>query len=251
MFTYLPQRKMLFSQDAFGMHLASSKRFDDEHDWSLLESESSKYFANILLPYTGFIEKLLAKVKSAGLEFEMVMPDHGPIWRTNIQRVFDLYAAWSKQRPGRKAVIAFDSMWGSTQKMAQVIADEITSHGAGVKVMPLSSNHRSDVATEILDAGALVVGSPTINNNIFPTVADVLVYLKGLKRKHLVGASFGSYGWGGEAVKQLNGLLTDMGIELVGDGVKVKYVPDEEALGRCRELGSAVAKRILANSSAE
>ena len=116
--------------------------------------------------------------------------------------------------------------------------------GMDVKLMPLTSCHRSDVATELLDAGALVVGSPTINNNIFPTVADAIVYLKGLRPKNLIGAAFGSYGWGGEAVKHINEWLTGMGIELISDGLKIKYVPDEPGLVRCRELGTLVAKEL-------
>ena len=163
--------------------------------------------------------------------------------------VLGLYDKWARQEPGKKAVITYDTMWGSTDKMARTIADEIISHGIEVKVMPMGANHRSDVSTELLEAGAFIVGSPTINNNIFPTVADVLVYTKGLKRKNLIGGVFGSYGWGGEAVKQLSEWLTSMGVELVGDPVKSQYVPDEASLGECRELGRLVAEKLLAKCS--
>lgn len=244
MFTYIPEKEILFSQDAFGMHLASTKRFDDELDWNVLRYELAKYFANILLPYTNFIEKLFQKVSSSNMKFKMVLPDHGPVWRKNFDKVFALYEKWSKHLPYRKAVITFDTMWGSTSKMACAIADGISSKGIDVKVMPLSSSHRSDVATEILDAGALIVGSPTINNNIFPTVADCLTYLKGLRRQNLIGASFGSFGWGGEAVKHLNEMLTGMGIELVGEGLKCKYVPDDSELAKCNEFGIAITDKL-------
>ena len=245
MFTYIPEREILFSQDAFGMHLATSQRFDDEIEWSILEEEQAKYFANILLPYTGFIRKLLDKVSESGLKFKMILPDHGPIWRSNIEKVIGLYDKWSRQEPSKKAVIIFDTMWGSTAKMACAITDGLTEGGIDVKLMPLSSCHRSNVVTELLEAGALVVGSPTINNNIFPTVADVLVYLKGLRRKNLIGAAFGSYGWGGEAVKQINEWLGGMGVEVINDGLKVKYVPDEVSLVKCRELGALVAEKLV------
>jgi flavorubredoxin len=141
-------------------------------------------------------------------------------------------------------VVAFDTMWGSTDLLARAVADGLVEGGASVKVMPLGSSHRSDVATEILDAGAFIVGSPTINNQIFPTVADCLTYLKGLKPKNLVGAAFGSYGWSGESVKHLEAELDAMKIERVADGLNVKYVPDDAALGRARELGLAVAAKL-------
>lgn len=245
MFTYIPEKEILFSQDAFGMHLASTQRFDDELDWSVLEYEEAKYFANILLPYTNFIEKLLQKVSSSNMKFKLVLPDHGPVWRSNFDKVLALYGKWSKHLPYRKAVITFDTMWGSTAKMACAIADGISGRGIDVKVMPLSSSHRSDVATEILEAGALIVGSPTINNNIFPTVADCLTYLKGLRRQNLIGATFGSFGWGGKSVKQLNEMLSAMGVELIGEGLKCKYVPDDSALEQCNGLGAVIADKLL------
>jgi flavorubredoxin len=135
-------------------------------------------------------------------------------------------------------------MWQSTALMARAICGGLVSEGVSVKVMPLESSHRSDVATEILDAGALLVGSPTLNNNIFPTLADALTYLKGLKPKNLLGAVFGSYGWSGESVKQLREFLTEMKVELVGEGINVKYVPDDEALAQCFSLGVLVAQKL-------
>ena len=105
--------------------------------------------------------------------------------------------------------------------------------------------HRSDVPPELLDAGALIVGSPTINNTIFPTLADIMTYLKGLKPQNLVGAAFGSYGWSGQAVGELYGMLEAMKIETVGDGVRVKYVPDNSALEQCRALGAEVAEKLV------
>ena len=128
--------------------------------------------------------------------------------------------------------------------MARAIGEGIASSGGSVKLMPLRSSHRSDVATEILSAGALVVGSPTINNNMFPTVADLLYYLKGLKPQNLVGASFGSYGWSGEAVRQVEDILKAMKVEVVGEGIKVKYVPDRDVLKECRSFGALIGKRI-------
>jgi len=128
--------------------------------------------------------------------------------------------------------------------MAEAVAEGLKAGGAQPVMMPLDVNHRSDVATEVLEAGALLVGSPTMNNHLFPSLADLLYYLKGLKPKNLVGAAFGSYGWSGEAVAQINGLLEQMKVELVDEGVRVRYVPDDEALARCRALGEHTAARM-------
>jgi flavorubredoxin len=219
MVSYLADEKLLFSQDAFGMHLASSERFDDEIAEWRLEREAAKYYANILLPFSHLVLKVLDRIGQLGLEFDMIAPDHGPIWRGNPGRIIELYRKWAGRELSTKVVVAYDTMWGSTEKMA--------------------------LATELLDAGGLIVGSPTMNNNIFPTMADLLVYLKGLKPTGLVGAAFGSYGWSGESIEQLEQGLGEMKVELVTESVKVKYVPDAKALGACRALGEAVAKRLV------
>jgi flavorubredoxin len=141
-------------------------------------------------------------------------------------------------------VVVYDTMWGSTDRMARALGEGIAAAGGAVKLMPLNSFHRSDVATEILEAGALLVGSSTINNGVLPTVADVLSYLKGLKPKNLIGTAFGSFGWSGEAVGLIREALDQMKVEPVGEDVKVKYVPDQEALARCHALGNSVAEKL-------
>jgi len=246
MFTWMPNDRLLFSQDAFGMHLASGERFDDELPADLLEREAAKYYANILMPFSPLVAALLGKLPSLGISPRIIAPDHGPIWRGNVAGIVERYAAWARRTPRRKAVIIYDTMWGSTHRMARLIGEGVVAGGAEVKILPLGANHRSDAATELLDAGALLVGSPTLNNDIFPTVADALCYLKGLKPKGLVGAAFGSYGWSGESVKILNGLLKEMQVGLVGDGVSVRYVPDDGALAECAALGRRVAETLPA-----
>ena len=247
MFTYLPGDNVLFSNDAFGMHLATSERFDDEVDSRLLEEEAASYYANILLPYSSLVTKLLDKVAGMGLTFDLIAPDHGPIWRTDMAKILAHYGTWAQQRPTHKAVIVYDTMWHSTAAMAQAISEGLISHGVHVEMLQASACQRSDIATKLLGAGALLVGSPTLNNNMFPPMADVLTYLKGLRPRNLVGAAFGSYGWGGEAVGQMQEILAGMGVELVGDGVKVKYVPTSEALTQCYALGVQVAERLQTN----
>jgi flavorubredoxin len=244
MMTYLHGEKILFSQDGFGMHLASSERFDDELPKDLLEYEAAKYFANVLLCVATVAQKAIDKILDADLEIALIAPDHGPIWRTHREWILDRYEAWAAQVPQRKAVIVYDTMWESTEKMAHAVADGLSDSGATVKLMSLQSNHRSDIMTEVLSAGALVVGSPTINNQLYPTVADCLTYIRGLRPKNMIGAAFGSYGWSGESVKLIEEELEKAKIEKVADGLKVEYVPTADDIETCYELGRQVAARL-------
>lgn len=244
MFSFLEEDQLLFSQDAFGMHLATSERFDDEIDDWILHFEAAKYYANILLPFSNLIQKLVAKIATTGWKFKMILPDHGPVWRSDLDRIINWYTEWAEQKPTRKAVVAYDTMWGSTELMARAISEGLLEGGSQSKLMPLSGSHRSDVATEILDAGALIIGSPTINANMYPTIADLLSYLRGLKPKNMTAAAFGSYGWSCQAVPQIESILTDMGLELPMDPVKVVYVPNNDDLEKCRELGRQVAAKL-------
>ena len=244
MMSYLAEEQVLFSNDAFGMHLASSERFDDEIEEAILAEEAAKYYANILLPLSPLVAKQLDKVGKLGIAIKTIAPSHGPIWRDDPSKVVGWYAKWASGEAGDKAIVVYDTMWQSTAMMGKAIAEGIAGGGASVKLMPLRAAHRSDVATELLGAGAMVVGSPTLNNGLFPTVADVLSYIKGLKPPNLIGAAFGSYGWSGEAVGQIADALGEMKVEVVGEGIKAKYVPDAESLSRCFALGGEIAERL-------
>ncbi len=246
MFTYLAEDKLLFSQDGFGMHLATDRLFVDENEWDVIETEMKRYYANILLPYAPQALKLLEVFPTLNLDVAMIAPDHGPLWRGDLLlKPLELYGKWAKQAPVDQALVIYDTMWHSTEKMAFEIADGIRSTGAKVKVMALDGHSRSDVAAEMLDIGALVVGSPTINNGLFPRTADVLTYLKGLRPKNLIGAAFGSFGWSGEAVAQINDYLKAMNVELVSDGLKLKYVPAEAELAQAYSFGQQIGEKLL------
>jgi len=249
MLTYLAEDRLLFSNDAFGMHLASSKRFADEIPEWLLDYEASRYFANILLPYSPLVTKLLDKVAKLGIAIDIIAPSHGPIWRADIGRIASRYATWAAGPPTEKAVIVYDTMWHSTELMAHAIAEGVAAGGGTASVMPLKGSHRSDVAQEMLGAGALLVGSPTLNNGMLPAVADVLTYLKGLKPRVGFGAAFGSYGWSGEAPAQMEEVLRAMNLELVQEPLKVRYVPDQAALAQCFALGQRVAERLRSQAA--
>jgi flavorubredoxin len=244
MFTYLKEEKLLFSQDAFGMHLASSERFCDEVDQAVIDYEAATYYANILLPYSQLILGLLDKVEKSGMAIDCIAPDHGPVWRKDLGRIFSQYRRWALQKPANKAVVLFQTMWHSTELMARAIEEGLRDGGTHVKMMTIGPCHRSDVAYEILDAGALIAGASTLNNNMLPAMADVLTYLKGLKPKNLIGAAFGSYGWSGESAGQVQEYLTAMKVDLVSEPIKAKYVPDDEVLKACYELGKAVSAKL-------
>lgn len=243
MFTYLKEEKILFSSDAFGQHYAGFEKFDDCIGEDIM-LHAKKYFANILLPYTPLILKLVDQIQAMGLEMRMICPDHGIIWRKDPGRIIDAYVRWSRQDTVRKAVIVYDTMWHSTEKMAHAIADGLIGEGVDVRLMHLHHWDRSDIMTEVLDAGAVVVGSPTMNNGLFPSLGDFLTYMKGLKPKNKIGAAFGSYGWSGEAVKVITQELEAMKFNLIDPGLKVQYVPDSKTLTDCFELGKKIGQAM-------
>lgn len=245
MFTYLKEDKILFSSDAFGEHYAGDCIFDDEIG-DVVMVHAAKYYANILLTYSSRIQDLLKSVTESGIEIKMICPDHGVIWRDNPGKIIGAYDKWSRQELSKKAVVLFDTMWSSTAKMAREVAKGVESlGGVNVRLMNTRKCHRSDIMTEILDAKALIVGSPTLNNGIFPVIADVMTYIKGLKPKNRIAAAFGSYGWSGEAVKILNQEFESMGMEIVDDGLKVQYVPDKADLEKCFALGEKIGQKII------
>ncbi|MGC8719542.1 MAG: FprA family A-type flavoprotein [Thermodesulforhabdaceae bacterium] len=245
MFTYIPQDKLLISSDAFGQHWATSGRFDDEVPTDELMYHAAKYYANILLLYSPLVQKLLAKVKELNLDIDMIAPDHGLIWRKDPLKIIEAYDRWSRQEARRKAIVVYDTMWHSTEKMAKAISDGLIDEGIETVLMSLKVNHRSDVMTELLDSKGLVVGSPTINNGLFPTVADILTYMKGLKPTGKIGFAFGSYGWSGEAAMIISQYLAEMKVEqIIDQPLRIQYVPGHDDLKRCYDMGRKLGERI-------
>ncbi len=243
MFTYLPDDAILFSSDAFGQHYAGDKFFDDEIGDEIMP-HARKYYANILLHFSPKVQALLKDVEKMNLKLDMICPDHGIIWRENPSKIINAYDQWSRQEPQEKVVIIFDSMWDSTTKMAKAVTNGVESENVNVRLMNTRKCHRSDIITEIIDAGAIAVGSPTLNNNIFPVISDVMTYIKGLRPQNKLAAAFGSYGWSGEAVKILNKEFEEIKFEVIDPGVKVQYVPDEADLDTCFELGVKIASTL-------
>lgn len=245
MFSYIKEDGILFSSDAFGQHYASSERYDDEVDLSEVMHESAKYYANILYLYAPLIRKLLTAVGEMNLDIKMIAPDHGVIWRTHQHKILEAYDKWSRNESDKKVLVIYDSMWHSTEKMAHAIGAGLKESGVSTSMINLKMHHRSDVMTQVLGARAVVLGSSTLNNGLLPRMAGLLMYMRGLKPTNKFGATFGSFGWSGEAVALMNKALEDMKIELIEDGLRLKYVPDDQQLAGCVEMGRRIGKRVV------
>jgi len=245
MVCYLHEQKTMFSQDGFGMHLASYERFADMLDDRLLDEEASKYYANILMPLGSAVSMTLSILEELKLPIEIIAPDHGPVWRDDPLQIIRKYAAWSEQKRTAKAIVVYDTMWGSTDRMARAVGEGLASGPVQVKLMPLGGAHRSEIAAELLDAGALLIGAPTLNSEMYPSIADVLTYIKGLRPRGLVGAVFGSFGWSGEGAENIGRIFKELGVELVDSPLGVNYAPDDGELKQCYQLGVGVAAELF------
>ena len=204
------------------------------------------YYSNILMPLAPLITRKIQEVIQMGIPIEMIAPSHGVIWRKDPMKIVNAYMNWSAGVAKNKAVIVFDTMWHSTDKMARAIADGLVSQGVEVKLFKLRSYAMSEAISEILDAKVVLLGSPTLNNLMFPTLSSFLTYAAGLKPKGKLWGFFGSYGWGGGAVKGMIKTAKEAGFDVVEQGVEVKFVPDEEDLKKCFEFGQQIAQKIKA-----
>jgi anaerobic nitric oxide reductase flavorubredoxin len=248
MMTYVKEDKLLISQDAFGQHYASAARFDDEFiaSFSLSELEDAvkDYYANILMPFGALIKNKIAEVQKLGLEIDMIAPDHGIIWRKDPSRITGMYLDMANGKADTKVVIIYDTMWHSTEQMTVPLVQGIKDEGVDVKVVKLRASPVSLAVKEFWKARGCLIGSPTLNNSMFPTVAEFLAYLKGLRPKNRIFGAFGSYGWGGGAVRDIYEEVKKMGLEIVEQGVQVVYRPSGEDRKRCYEFGKEFAIRV-------
>ncbi len=244
MVSYMPEERLLFSNDAFGQHLASSGRFDDTVGEDELLQEASTYYANILMPLWRSVSRALTALKD--VKIEMIAPSHGVVWRKDPARIVGLYQRWVAGETVKRAVVVYDTMWGSTQILARAIAEGIASKGVDVRVHCLQSSPNSDIIADILEAKAVVVGSPTLNNHIFPTVADFLAYMRGLKPMNKIGGAFGSYGWAGGAKKIAEAEMQAAGVQLVDSDNDFVFKPNGDEAKRAFAWGAALGEKIAA-----
>jgi flavorubredoxin len=246
LFTYLNDEAILFSSDAFGQHYASSGRFNDEVGQDILDWEAVKYYANILNPFGVMVGRKIDEILALNLPIKMIAPSHGVIWRDDPMQIAKKYRTWAEQKPARSAVIVYDTMWQATRQMAEAVGDGLAAGGVPFKIYNSSTADRSNIVTEIFLSKAVILGSPTFNQGVLPTLSPVLEDMKGLKFKNKIGAAFGTWGWSGEVVDVLEGHLKASGIEVVAPGVKAKWRPGPDDLEACRGLGRTVAAACAA-----
>ncbi len=222
-------KNILFSNDAFGQHYATSKIWDDENDLSIVMAEAEKYYANILLHLSRLIAKVLPAV--GALPIDVICPSHGICWKTHLTTILDAYKKWSAGEIEEKSVlIVYDTMWGSTEKIAIHLYQGFKDRGIKVKRFCLTHADYSDVITEAMKAKAILIGSPTLNNGMFPTVAEYVCYQKGLKPMNKIGLAFGSHGWAGGAVREITREMQGAGIDMMEDTIEIQFVPTAEQL---------------------
>ncbi|MBI4653464.1 MAG: FprA family A-type flavoprotein [Nitrospirae bacterium] len=248
MMTYVKEAKLLISQDAFGQHYATSARFDDEfvtcESMAQLEDSVIDYYANILMPFGQLIKAKISEIQKLGLEIDMIAPDHGIVWRQNSQKVLNMYLDMANGKAELRIVIIYDTMWHSTERMTIPITDGIRDEGVDCKIIKLRATPMSVAIKEFWKSRACLIGSPTLNNVMFPSVAEFLTHLGGLRPKNRLVGAFGSYGWGGGAVKEAYEEFKKMGLEIFEPGLQVMYRPSSEDETKCYEFGKEFAKKV-------
>jgi len=245
MFTYLTGDGILMPNDAFGQHYATAFRFNDQVDQEELYEEALKYYANILTPFSSLVPKKIEELLALGVPVNMIAPSHGVIWRQNPLQIVEKYRQWSAQVPEKRAVIVYDTMWQATRRMAEAVGRGLAAGGVPYKIFHAALADRNDVVTEIFQAKALILGSPTQNQGVLPSLLPILGEIKGLKFKNKIGAAFGSYGWSGESVKIIEQHLAECKIPVVTPGVLAKWQPTAEDLAACEKLGRQVAEAVI------
>ena len=235
MVTYCPEDKILFSNDAFGQHYATTKRFDDENDLCEVMKQAKKYYANIVWPYGAQTQKALAAASE--LDIKLIAPSHGVIWRSNIDKILEKYQAWSTYQTEEKAVVVYDSMWHSTEMMAREICDAFIKENVPAKLIDVKATHISDIMLYLCDARYVAVRSPTLNSNMMPTVASFLTYLRGLSpnNSQRIGLAFGSYGWAPLGPKQVYEEMEKIKFNMASPVIAQQWIPSAEKLSELQE----------------
>lgn len=248
MMTYIKEAKLLISQDAFGQHIASPERFDDEFieraSYAELEDSVTDYYANILMPFGQLIKNKIAEIQKLGLEIDMIAPDHGLIWRKETGSIIQKYLDLAEGKASLSISVIYDTMWNSTEKMTIPISQGIKDEGVECKVIKLRATPMSTAIKEFWKSRGCLIGSPTLNNLLFPSVAEFLAHLRGLRPKGRIAGAFGSYGWGGGAVKEAYEELKRMKVETAEPGMQVLYRPSPEDDEKCYEFARDFTRQV-------
>ena len=243
MFCYLTEDNILFSNDAFGQHYASELMYNDLVDQAELYQECLKYYANILTPFSKIVERKIKEVVGLNLPVEMICTSHGIVWRHDPLQIVNKYLTWANDYQENQITIIYDTMWDSTRKMAEAIAAGIrqTDEQVAVKLFNCARSDKNDIITEIFKSKAVLIGSSTINKGILTAVAALLEEVKGLAFKNKKAAAFGCYGWSGESVKVITEKLKEGGFEVLNDGIRALWTPDQQAREDCLNYGKNFA----------
>lgn len=244
MFTYLTGKNILMSNDGFGQHYATAFRYNDEVCQDELYQEALKYYANILTPTSDRVLKKIDEILAMNVPVDMIAPSHGVIWRKDPLQIVKKYQEWAAQTPGRRAVIIYDSMWNATERMAKAIGEGLAEKGIDNTIYHGALSDANDIMVEIFRAGLVVIGSCTHNSGVLPSLAKILEEMRGLKFRNKVGAAFGSYGWSGESVKEIEEHFRKCSIPVACEGIRVKWQPREEDLAACREFGRRLSDSL-------
>lgn len=246
MVTYMDSDQILFSNDVFGQHYASESLYDDAVEHVDIMRKAEKYYANIINLYSPLATRKINELLKLNLPIKMICPSHGVIWKANPSAIVEQYLKWANAYQENQITIVYDTMWQSTRLIAEAIAQGIGEQDPAVtvKVMNASKDDKNDILTEIFQSKAVLVGSPTINYGYSFAIAGLLEMVKGLKFKKKKAAAFGSYGWSGEAPKQIAAHLAEAGFEVVDEGIKLLWVPDEDGLKQCVEYGKRFADAV-------
>ena len=243
MMEYLTGDAILFSNDAFGQHIATEHLFNDLVVQSELLEEAIKYYANILTPFSPLVTKKINEVVGFNLPVNFICPSHGVIWRDNPLQIIHKYLEWASAYQENQITVIYDTMWNGTRSLAEAIAkgikaqdDEVT-----VKLYNIARSDINDVVTDVFKSKMILLGSPTINRTILSAMASLVDMTTGLKFKNKKAAAFGCYGWSGESVKILNEQLTKAGFELVNDGFRAMWQPGDDELMQAFEFGKEIA----------
>ncbi len=239
MMTYMAGENILFSNDAFGQHYASELMYNDKVDKDELYNEAIKYYANILTPFSKFVVSKIEEVVALNIPIDMICPSHGIIWRENPLQIINQYMEWAKSYQENQITLVYDTMWKGTKRMAEAIAAGIGSKDkdVNIKLFNCAQKDKNDIITEVFKSKMVLVGSSTINNGILTAAAGILEMMKGMKFTNKKAAAFGSYGWSGESVKIITDQLKEAKFDVVNEGIRELWNPDDEALERCREFG--------------
>ncbi|OQD58932.1 F420H2 oxidase [Methanobrevibacter arboriphilus JCM 13429 = DSM 1125] len=248
MFTFLAQDGILFSNDAFGQHICASERYDTDISEDFLISHAQKFYANLITPSSPLVLRKLDEVVELGLleKIKTIAPSHGQIL-TEPMKLINKYKEWASGECKDKVTFLYDTMHHSTQKMAHAMMEGLISEGIQVKSYFLHTDGRSDIVTDVLDSKAIFVGSPTMMNNPYPSLGDLMYYFNALSFKKTgyqkEAVVFGSKGWGGGANRKLTADLQGAGFEVV-EQYDLTYIPTEEELLKCYEIGKEIGKKL-------